>query len=610
MKQRFKQRILDSLSWTDDDLERLIHATPQTALHDPYLYTNMDELVDSLYRFKQEQDKDPKKLLVVDTDYDTDGEMSACVLTVALSLFNINHRVYIPLMSDGYGLSKKAVKDMEKTYPNVSAILTADNGTNAYEGVDYANSKGITVLVTDHHLGSTETANASVVVNPNVPTDRYPFKGNAGAAVAWKAMMAYAQRYAPDTLPFVYKLIVFAGIANVADVMPITDENHFMVREAVSMINDLKSAFHIPEPTPHYKTVMSGLAELVQNMQVLRDEERKKQNKKPSKLPEDEQFISWYLSPLLNAPRRVVGSPESAFKALMHHDKEVRQKNIEILYEQNKEKTRLKDDAIKQVKPEMLSEASNVIAVKTTHGISGLVAAHFANVTNQPTIVFAVRENMTDDTIISGSARSFEHAPLPLIIDAVEQMRPGTVVSGGGHAQAAGYAILKKDLSVFRELFDRASKMVQLEIAERLTDVEPVDLIQNVIKFAFYDGEDTNEFVHINITKEKDLAKNVLDVLDLYEQLKPFGKGFEAEPVIVFDIDPYQLKNHQFDPNFWKTFKANIGGVEVLTFNEDLADQVKRQIASENWSVITCRVTLKKNVFRGKTTPQFILDTL
>ena len=137
MKNKIKQRILESLSWSEETLNQLIFATPDTALHDPFLYTNMERLIDELHAFKLEQDKDPSKLLVVDPDYDTDGIMSAAVLTAALSLFNINHRVYIPSMQDGYGLSPKAVDDMLNTYNNVSLILTADNGTNAFDGIDY-----------------------------------------------------------------------------------------------------------------------------------------------------------------------------------------------------------------------------------------------------------------------------------------------------------------------------------------------------------------------------------------------------------------------------------------------------------------------------------------
>ena len=102
MKELIKQRILDALSWSPKVLDDLIFARPDTALHDPFLYTNMDKLITELHNFKIEQDKNPEKLLIVDTDYDTDGIMSAAVLT-------------IPSMEDGYGLNVKAVNDMLKT---------------------------------------------------------------------------------------------------------------------------------------------------------------------------------------------------------------------------------------------------------------------------------------------------------------------------------------------------------------------------------------------------------------------------------------------------------------------------------------------------------------
>ena len=242
-----QSRTLTSTGMTKEDVKTLIYADDKV-LHDPFKYDGMSVLVNKLHEFKLRQQSNPRLLLVVDTDYDTDGVMSAGVLAAALSVFNINFRVYIPSMADGYGLNPKAVREMKTLYEVngfvVDTILTADNGTNAIAGVEEANNLGISVLVTDHHLGGNNYAQADVIVNPNklMPdgTDEpYPFKGNAGASVAWKAMTAYAMRYDEESLPLIRDLIVFAGIANVADVMPILDENHYMVKEAVNEIKRL-----------------------------------------------------------------------------------------------------------------------------------------------------------------------------------------------------------------------------------------------------------------------------------------------------------------------------------------------------------------------------------
>lgn len=609
MKDKLKQRMLAALGWSEEALERVIFATPETALHDPFLYTNMEILVDKLNEFALDQKQNPHKLLVVDTDYDTDGVMSAAVLTAALSLFNINHRVYIPSMDDGYGLSPKAVDDMLNTYSNVSMILTADNGTNAYDGVDYANSKGIRVLVTDHHLGSTQPANAEVVVNPNVPTDFYPFKGNAGAAVAWKTMMAYATKYHPNKVKDIYRLIVFAGIANVADVMPIVDENHFMVREAVHTLKEVQSQGQLPKTgVVGYDNVLAGLCDLIINMQTLRDAKRQQEGKKPSQLPSDEQLIGWYISPLLNAPRRVVGTPTTAFKGLLHPNRTVRVANIEELVRQNEEKTRLRDKAIGEVDHETLGHYSNVINVHTQHGIAGLVASHFVGRTQKATIVFAFNPNIPDDSIISGSARSTETAPLPLIIEEVEKMRPGTVVGGGGHAQAAGYAIHKKDLQIFRELFDSATATVLRDIMSQLESQPVVEVVNNHMIFEFLDAPDDNNALHYNIVTDTQLAKNVMDVLQFFDTLKPFGKGFEVETTFTFHLSPFEIQKHNYNPNFWKTFKAEINGVEVLTFDIDLANRLKTRIEEGNDGIIVCKCELKRNEFMGRVKPQMVLS--
>ena len=608
MQDRIKQRILHSLGWSKETLDKLIEASPDN-LHDPFLYTNMETLVDKLYQFKQVQDLNPDKLVVLDTDYDTDGIMSACVLTAALSVFNINHRIYIPSMDDGYGLSPKAVDDMLKIFKNVSLILTADNGTNAYDGVDYANSKGIPVLVTDHHIGSHIPANAEVIVNPNTPTDFYPFKGNAGATVAWKTMMAYAKKYKPEVEPLIYDLIVFAGIANVADVMPIVDENHFMVREAIQTLNQLQ-AHKSPKKIGirGYDTVMEGLYDLITQMQLLRDQDRQLSGKKPSALPTDEQLIGWYISPLLNAPRRVVGTPTSAFKGLCHSDKATRIENIKTLVEQNKAKTKLRDDAIQSVDANTLKPHSNVIHVYSQHGIAGLVASHFASNGN-PTIVFATSKNLSPDSIIGGSARS-EVVPLPLVIEMVEKLRPGTVVGGGGHAHAAGYSIRYKDIDIFRELFDEASATIYQQILLEANNQPQLPIIQNKLTFAFYDGHDSDESLWYNIHQDSNFANELMNILNFFDLLKPFGKGFEAETKFEIHLDPYLIQQHQLNLDFWggRTFKANVHGVDILTFDKELADTLKTKLKSNDYTVLICTAELKKNEFLGKVTPQLVLS--
>lgn len=624
--EKLKKRIAKSLKWSEEDLNKLIYED-QDCLHDPFLYTNMEELIDKLYQFELAQKQDRTKLVIVDPDYDTDGNMCAAVITASLSEFGINHRVYIPSMKDGYGLSPKAVDDMLQTFSDVSLILTADNGTNAVAGVTYANELGIPTLVTDHHLGSGAHAPAEVIVNPNVAGDTYPFKGNAGAAVAWKTMLAYAMKYHPESIKRIEELIVFAGIANVADVMPITDENHYMVRRAVEVLKDYRLKSENGGATyeqisatgnPGYDVVFHGLYDCIHMMQTERDKTRKEQGKKPSPLPKDEELISWYLSPLINAPRRVSGTPVSAFKGLLHPSPIVRHDNILQMIKENTLKSQMRDEVLYAITPELYGQNSNVLVVNTEHGIAGLIAGNIANETKRPTIVFAIKTESpqiiyTDTTMldyISGSARSTDLAPLDMIVTRLRN-EVSYEITGGGHACAAGYQIHIDNLEDFKKRFDRIASEVASEKLQEYEDAIAAGLIQkspqNVIHFAFYQGMDNDEHLWYNITENK-LNQDLRSILTLWSQLKPFGNGFGAKTEFTMDLDPTILPKYDLNLDFWKTFKATIDGCELLTFDIGLASKVKAQIESKDATIIPVKVELKENIWMGKSTPQLVLS--
>lgn len=649
-----RERTSLATSLSDFELQDLINAD-DSILHNPYLYDGMDKLVTKLHEFSEIQKKDPSKLLVIDTDYDTDGVMSAAVLSAALDVFNINYRVYVPSMVDGYGLNPKAVSEMctmfETNGQSISMILTADNGTNAIEGVKAANALGMTVLVTDHHLGGSEYADAYVIVNPNkqLPdggVEPYPFKGNAGATVAWKTMMAYATRYTPEQLPLIYNLIVFAGIANVSDVMPIIDENHYMVKQSVKELRRLISIHKLYSNDPfsdnnpymdiantpyiHYNTVFHGLYDMITLLQKSKDDKRYAANKKPIPLTDDEELIGWYLSPLINAPRRIHATSREAMLALMATRIQQRHDNITAMISMNEEKSRLRNSVTDQLKwDEMYNKYGNVEFVNAQHGIAGLIAGQITSKTGRASIVFALPtdspEKVYSDTqfdsrfdkdtlVISASARSTNAQPLNVIMSRINEMRPDIIVGGGGHAAAAGYSIYYKHLGVFRILFDNVAKQVGQELRNEYEkavangDIVPHE--QNVIRLMFMDGTTTHEHAVFNINKATTLKQDLNDVYYFQQELKPFGKDFEAQTTFELVIDPLEITKPEYNLNlgFWKTLKFNIQGVDVLTFNIELAEIIKDRIQMKNPAVIIVTAKLVMNEFRGVVNPQLQID--
>lgn len=652
-----RKRTSLATSLSDFELQDLINAD-ESILHNPYLYDGMDKLVTKLHEFSTLQKEDPSQLLVIDTDYDTDGVMSAAVLSAALDVFNINYRVYIPSMADGYGLNPKAVSEMcemfETNGHTISMILTADNGTNAIDGVAKANALGITVLVTDHHLGGSEYADAYVIVNPNkqMPdgsVEPYPFKGNAGATVAWKAMMAYASRYAPEQLSLINNLIVFAGIANVSDVMPIIDENHYMVKQSVKELRRLISIRKLYSNDPfgddnpymdiantpyiHYNTVFHGLYDMISLLQKSKDDKRYAANKKPIPLTDDEELIGWYLSPMINAPRRIHATSREAMLALMATRIQQRQDNINSMISMNEEKSKMRNDVTDQLNwDEMYNKYGNVEFVNAQHGIAGLIAGQITSKTGRASIVFALPTNLTEkvysdnqfderfdkDTLIIGaSARSTNAQPLNIIMARINEMRPDIIAGGGGHAAAAGYSIYYKHLSVFRILFDNVAKQIEHELRaeydKAVANGEIVPQEQNVIRLMFTDGTTTHEHAVFNINDINNISTFKQDLNDVYyfqQELKPFGKDFEAQTTFEMVIDPIEITKTEYNLNldFWKTLKFNIQGVDVLTFNVELADIIKERIRMKNPAVIVVTAKLVMNEFRGIVNPQLQID--
>ncbi|NIL94214.1 MAG: single-stranded-DNA-specific exonuclease RecJ, partial [Woeseiaceae bacterium] len=88
----------------------------------------------------------------------------------------------------GYGLSPEIVRIAAGQDP--ALIVTVDNGISSVAGVAEAKSRGIPVLVTDHHLPGDALPQAAVIVNPNLKGSRFPSRHLAGVGVAFYLMAA------------------------------------------------------------------------------------------------------------------------------------------------------------------------------------------------------------------------------------------------------------------------------------------------------------------------------------------------------------------------------------------------------------------------------------
>lgn len=619
-------QIRASLGMTEEEFSEACHPAPGH-LRDPFQYQNMYELIVELRKLRKEQEQDPHALLVIDGDYDTDGICGAVILAAALDVFGFRYQIYIPSMAEGYGLSQLAVRNMkhrfEQNGDRIHTILTADQGIRAYGAIRYARNQGIQVLVTDHHPGTGKKTEASAMVDPNQPGDRYPFKGNSGATVAWKTMLAYADRFDKEALPLIQDLILFAGISNVADVMPMRDENRYMVQAAMDRIRKIRTATSYDQvahtPYPAYNTVFHGLYDVLRLLQEEKDQNRIQAGKKPVPLPDNEELIGWYLSPMLNAPRRVHDTCAESLAAFLLEDPVQRREMIRRLLWCNGEKSRLRDRVLENLSKE--EKALPALCVNTRKGIAGLIAGQLSEQSGgMPSVIFASDQpdnpvihltgpDLPGEQVISGSARSSALCPLDLLFTRILEKDPN-LFTWGGHAGGAGCSLQARNLPRFTA---RMQEMIPLVVEELLSQPSVILLPPNQVQLylsapntliALYPRiKDGQQHTQMESVQTETFTRDVTETIAFLDSLRPFGQDFPANTDLILTFSRAACKE-TFDPDFWKTFKFKLFGVEALTFDQEWAKQVKEQ---PEQTLFYASVKLQMNNFRGKVTPQMIL---
>lgn len=483
-------------------------------------------------------------------DYDADGVLSGSLLYGALfELGFTDVTIYTPRITTGYGMSETSVKELLELNPNIATILTTDNGIAAFEGIAYAKNLGKTVLVSDHHLGNQKEPNFDSAVNPNRYNDPSTFKGGAGTVVIWKLMVWYAACYAPDKMAAIYNLFPFAGISNIADVMPITDENRTLVKMTVKAfsqkinMHQAKLGHH-----PKYERLFDGLLELW----GLFNENGK------LKYGVNEDLFGFSLVPMLNSPRRMTGSSKLGFEMFIDFDESPTPlETAHALDSLNQLRKNTVNEIAACVIDTLLAhyQASNIpacitVAVDTKPGIAGLISSQITNQFGVPSLVFAKEFNIKPGEILTqtdldsiaptgmaASARSPEAFNIKTALDAVDTASPGLLDSYGGHAGAAGAHINSMNF----EKFVLATETVFAQVAAQI-EFDPKQIESHNIGKSFlftpkgHYSRSTYQFEQDAVSVE-----SLVELTKFVDSLRPFGQGFK-EPQFTVAIDTTCVK--------------------------------------------------------------------
>ena len=151
--------------------------------HNPFLFNSMEDAVERINQAEEEGEK-----VLIFGDRDVDGITSTTILYDYLKQRGVDVQCKLPLETDGYGLSKKAIEEFSEQEGTL--IITVDCGISNHEEIAFAASLGIDVIVTDHHNAPEKLPSAVVILDPKEPDSGYPFPDISGAAVAYKLVSA------------------------------------------------------------------------------------------------------------------------------------------------------------------------------------------------------------------------------------------------------------------------------------------------------------------------------------------------------------------------------------------------------------------------------------
>jgi single-stranded-DNA-specific exonuclease len=386
-------------------------------LYDPFLMKDMDKAVSRLQLAIKRNEG-----ILVYGDYDVDGTTSVALVYAFLNKRYKNMDFYIPdRYSEGYGVSYKGIDyAINKNY---TLIITLDCGIKANQKIDYANHRGVDVIICDHHNPGIEIPKAFAVLDPKQKDCHYPFKELSGCGVGFKYMLAYARSEGIDDQE-VFEYIDLVTVSIASDIVPIIDENrviaHFgLVKLSENPLNGLKAIMKI-----------SGLED-VKNVHV--------------------DDIVFKIGPRINAAGRMESGKKSV--ELLISDDEAFAADLSYKINTFNNQRRNIDNIITQEALKLLGDNPEYQHKKTTvlynpswhKGVIGIVASRLTETYYRPTVVLTHSNGFA-----TGSARSVFGFDLYQAIDSCSDL----LESFGGHMYAAGLTLRPENVSKFIARFE------------------------------------------------------------------------------------------------------------------------------------------------------------
>ena len=465
--------------------------------HNPYLMPDMALAIDRIIKAINNKEK-----ILIYGDYDVDGITSITVVKNFLLERGADVTQYIPnRLDEGYGLNKEAIKKIADE--GVNLIITVDCGISGIEEVDYANSLGLEVIVTDHHEVGEVLPNAIAVIDAKRKDSTYPFRELAGVGVGFKLIQAIAQRLELEEREYL-KYLDIVCIGTISDIVPLVDENRVIAKLGLKLVEVTKNV---------------GLKALLEASGYKKI---------------DSFTVSFGLSPRINACGRM-GKEKEALNLFLTQDEKEAKKIALKLNEYNKERQdiekRIYEDAVNKIEKSEKNKQVLVLGSENWHhGVIGIVASKITDLYFKPSILICFEENEG-----KGSGRSIPGFDLyESLTNCSENLE-----KFGGHSMAVGVTLKKENFEKFKEEFEKYAQN------SNICDIIPIIKI---------DEEITLEDINIKAVEELNM-------------LEPFGEANKMPLFMYKNLKIHSIRTLSEGKHIKLTLKDNNFYIDSIGFN-------------------------------------------
>lgn len=377
-------------------------------------------------------------------DFDLDGQSSTTLLVNALRQLGGDVIYHIPVRAtESHGIKIPYLQTFLEQ--GVQLLITCDTGITAHHAVDYANQRGVPVVITDHHQLGATLPDALAAVNPQRLPPEHPLHPLCGVGCAYEVMCALYAELDPASTSQTDQLLDLVALGTIADVAELYGDNRWLVQRGLRQIRE--------HPR---KSILALLTAADVNLAQL-----------------DEGHISFQIAPRLNALGRL-GDANPIVDFFLSEDEQEIQVMVARLEGLNGERRfqskQIFAAAMKMIDrdPHLLDFPVLVLGhAEWIGGVVGIVASHLVEIFNRPVILLTTPPGKP----AAGSARSVEGVDITKAITACQSLLNGF----GGHPMAAGLSLNADKIPEFRRMLGNA---VREQTADRpLLREIPIDAV-------------------------------------------------------------------------------------------------------------------------------------